>query len=273
MVTRRKRKSAGILDKASPVEDVQTHMCALFYGRSGTGKTTLAGTFPKPLLLLDVGEKGTDSLSDVKGIDVLHITDWAQYEEVYWELKGKSKYKTVVIDALHSLQGLALTEIKAQAGKKPLAQTSQKDFGNASNLMSQWVSNYRDLIGDPGMEVVFLAHDRINEVETEDDTEAIDPEVGPRVMPSVASAITGAVNVIGHSYIAEIVKKPKKAGEKKQKEVEYRLRIGPHGYYHTKIRKPKKIVLPEFITDPSYEKLLTIVKGKPTNSTKRRRRK
>ena len=37
------------------VSDIKIPKTFLFYGKSGTGKTTLAGTFPKPLIL-DVNE-------------------------------------------------------------------------------------------------------------------------------------------------------------------------------------------------------------------------
>lgn len=272
---RRKSKSTpkkvSILDKAKPVKDLDLYITALFYGRSGTGKTTLMGTFPKPLLILDIGEKGTDSLLGEEGVDVIRIEEWADIEEVYWELKNGSKYKSVGIDALHSMQGLALQQAKLDGGKKITDQTSQRDFGQASGLLNQWCSNYRDLT-ESGLHVGFLAHDKINETETEDD-EAIAPEVGPRLMPSVSSAILGMVNIVGNAYIRQLVTKPKKAGEKTKREIQYCLRIGPHAYYATKVRRPKEILIPEFIVDPTYDKLVNVLKGssatKPTRKSRR----
>lgn len=262
-----RKKSTSILGKAKPVSELALVITALFYGRSGTGKTTISGSFPKPLLLIDIGEKGTDSLSGEDGVDVIRVSDWNEMEEIYWELKdGDHNYKSVVVDAVHSMQGLALTEAKLNSGKKLTDQTSQRDFGQASGLMNTWLFNYRDL-ADEGMHIVFLAHDKVQEHDTDDDSDMILPEVGPRLMPSVASALLGAVNVVGNTYIREIITKSKKVGDKAKREVQYCLRIGPHGYYATKIRRPKDFTIPEFIVDPTYDKLANVIQGKASKAT------
>lgn len=271
MALKKKSKSSSILDKAHPVSELNLILTALFYGRSGTGKTTLSGSFPKPLLLVDIREKGTDSLLDEKGVNSIRIDDWSDIEELYWELKESDhNYKTVVIDALHSAQSLAIAEAKARANKKEDEQTSQRDFGQAGTLLVEWMLNFRDLQED-GINVVFLSHDRTTSVDTEDDADVIIPEVGPRLMPSVASAIVGSVNVVGNTYIRETITKPKKVGNKTIRKTEYCLRIGPHGYYTTKIRKPKKFDLPEFIVDPSYDKLISIIRGESSGAVTKRK--
>lgn len=262
------KKPSSILDKAKPVKDMELFITALFYGRSGTGKTTISGSYPKPMLVIDIGEKGTDSLLGEEGIDVIHVDDWGDIEEIYWELKNGSKYKTVTIDALHSMQGLALNQAKIDSGKKITDQTSQRDFGQAGGLMVQWCSHYRDL-KEEGIHINFIAHEKVFEVETEDD-EAIAPEIGPRLMPSVSSAILGMVNVVGNTYIRQLVTKPKKAGEKTKREIQYCLRIGPNAYYATKARNKKEIVLPEFIVDPTYDKLVDVLKGSSATTSKRK---
>lgn len=269
-----RKKSSSILNRAKPIQETDRGMTALFYGRSGTGKTTLLGTFPKPMLILDIGEKGTDSIMDVEGINVIKLETWADFEEVYWELSDTEHgYKSVGVDAVHSLQTLALKEAKAQANKKPEDQTSQKDFGQASGLLNTWIGHYGDL-SESGLNVVFLAHDKVTEVDTEDDADVIMPEVGPRLMPSVGSTLLGGVNVVGHTFIREEITKPRKAGEKPVRKVEYCLRIGPHGYYATKIRRPKSFSIPEYIVDPTYGKLRDVIQGKankPSVSRKTKR--
>ena len=99
------------------------------------------------------------------------------------------------------------------------------------------------------------------------------PEVGPRMMPSVASTLSGAVNVVGHTFIRETLIKSKEAGKKAKREVEYCLRVGPHSYYTTKMRSPKACEVPDFIIDPDYKKILTLIKGSEKTTTKRTRRK
>lgn len=264
-------KPSTMLGRVKKLEEVDRIITALFYGRSGTGKTTIAGTFPKPLLILDIGERGTDSL-DGDGIDTLQINTWGEFEEVYWELRDTDHgYKTVVIDAIHSVQTLAIQEARDVAKKSEKDPTSQRDFGQASGLLNTWIYNFRDL-RDKGIHILFLAHDRLREVETDDDT-TITPEVGPKLMPGVAGTLLGAVNVVGYTYIREETTKSKIAGRPGTRSVQYCLRVGPHGVFFTKIRKPKDRPIPEYITDPSYDKLISVIRGTPVTTTKRTLRK
>lgn len=253
------KKKSGILAKAKPVSELDEGLCAMFYGRSGTGKTALSGTFPQPLLLLDMGEKGTDTLAGSKGIDVIRINDWSELEEVYWELKESDHgYKTVVLDALPGVQQLAIHQARSLARKKDTDSTSQRDMGEATKLMHTWLYNYRDLKED-GINIVYLAHDRIRESDS-DTEDAISPEVGPNLMPGITKALLGAVDVVGVTFI-RVTKEKKKLGVDPRRSVDYCLRIGPHEVYNTKIRVPKDTEIPEFITDPSYDKLVSVIKG------------
>lgn len=264
-------RKKSILDRAKPVSKMKTVLTALFYGRAGTGKTTISCSFPKPLLLIDICEEGTDSVSDLEEVDVIPITSWDEYEELYWELEsGKTKYKTVVIDAIHSLQGFSIKKAKELNGKVDDDKTSQRDFGTASSLMTSWIYNYRDL-KTKEINVIFLAHDRVHVVDDKDESTdgTIIPEVGPRLMPSVSSSLTGSVNIVGNTYINESFIKPKKAGGKVERKIEYCLRLGPNGYYNTKIRSPKKNKIPDFISDPSYEKLCRVIDGTINSKVKK----
>lgn len=242
-----------------PVEQLPSVLAVLAYGRSGTGKTTFASTFPGPALLLDIREMGTDSVSNVKGLKVAKITEWKQFEEVYWYLeKGNHEFKTVIIDQITQLQDLAIAHAMKENGKDPTDQISKRDWGQGAGLMKTWLLNYRDLI-DKGIHVVFLAHDRVaGGTEDESGEDQIDPSVGPRIMPSVASFLNGAVKIIGNTFIRESFKIVNK---RKKRRVEYSMRIGPHAYFTTKTRSPVGVVSPDSITDPTYEKLLQVLTG------------
>ena len=261
-----------MLEKSKPVSQVNQTITALFYGTSGTGKTTLSCTFPKPLLLVDFGEHGTDSIRDVPGVDHIFISEWSELQELYQDLRKDRKYKTVVIDALQGMQRISILEALAQSKKEADSQISKRDFGVASGFMSTMVVDLRDLsTGTSQKNIVFLAHDRIfggGEDELDDGT--LQPIVGPRVMPSVSSTVTGSVNIVGNTYIREY--KTKKPGSlKTERASDYCLRLGPHGYYITKIRKPRGVALPSFISNPDYDKLLGIVKSGVTSTPTKRK--
>lgn len=258
-----KVKKKSILDSAKPVTELDEGISAIFYGRSGTGKTALSGTFPKPLLLLDFGEKGTDTLAQEKGVDVIRVEDWDTFTDIYWELKdGEHNYKTVVIDALPGVQQLAISEAKRRARKSDEDQSSQRDMGEATKLMGIWLYNYRDL-KELGIDIAMNAHDRIRESDTDGD-DHISPEVGPNLMPGITKSLMGAVDVIGVTFI-RVTKEKKKLGIDSKRTVEYCLRVGPHEIYNTKIRVPRGCEIPELIVDPTYDKIKAVIKGaKPT---------
>lgn len=264
-----RRKTKSILSKAKPIADVQQSMSALFYGRSGTGKTTLASTFPN-CLFIDINEHGTDSISDTDHA-MLSIDDWSEFEDVYWSLVDEDHdYDTVIIDSVHALQEVAIAEAMDRNKKKESDSASQRDMGDATKILKKWCSNYVGLLSQ-GINIVFLSHERLRSVDTEDDN-LVDPEIGPSLMPSFASFLMGAVNFVGNTCVKELHEKSKIAGQKSKRSIEYCLRIGPNGIYHTKIRKPKHIELPEFITDPSYEKIKDVMKGKTNQPTRKTRR-
>lgn len=246
----------------TPVSQIEPVLAVLVYGRSGTGKTTFASTFPGPSLILDIRERGTDSVANVKNMKAAKITSWDQIESIYWYLmNGKHEFKTVIIDQISSMQDLALSKAMKDNGKKETDQVAKRDFGHASGLMKTWLMNYRDLI-DQGIHVVFLAHDRLTKGGEDADEgsgeDQIEPVMGARLMPSVASLLNGAVKIIGNTFIREtfsIVNKRKK------RSVQYSMRIGPHAYFTTKTRSPVGVVSPDVIVDPTYEKLLQVLTG------------
>ena len=234
-----------------PVSEIDNGLKILLYGRSGTGKTTIASTFPGPTLLLDVREEGTDSVYDIEGIQVLPVQSWDDIELTYWMLATQPhNYKTVIIDTISMAQVQLVRDILEKEGREAM---SQQLWGEVSGKMQTVILGYRDL----PMNVVFLAHDRIRESEEgEDDT--LEPEVGPALIPSVAKTLNGAVSIVGNTYVAEKVTQVK---GKVKRRIEYRVRLGPHAFYTTKVRKPKGYRVPSYVVDATYEKLLRIRKG------------
>jgi hypothetical protein len=245
-----------------PVAALPTVLAVLGYGRSGTGKTTFASTFPKPLLLLDIREKGTDSISNVPNVEIAHIGKWEDFEAVYWYLsKGGHKFKTVVVDQITQLQDLGIIKAMKDDGKEPEEAISKRNWGQAAGLMKTWLLNYRDLM-DAGIHVVFLAHDRATTTDDDSGVDQIDPTVGARIMPSVASFLNGAVKVIGNTFIRETFSLQNK---RKVRQVEFAMRIGPHSIYTTKTRSPVGISSPDIIVNPSFDKLVAVLQGEYSN--------
>ena len=260
-----------------PVSAMELIISALFYGKSGTGKTTLASSFPGPILLMDFNEKGWDSVSNVENLEVLKVTSWKMVEPAYWYIKKNiNKYKTIIIDQVTSMQEMCRNQVLENEEKTEM---SLRLFGVVSGEMKTWLVNYRNLTDD-GINVVFLAHDRVSKDEDDDDgDDQIMPSIGPQLMPSIAGTLAGAVKVIGNTFIRERFGPRDKETKKRDRFVDYCMRVGPHSVYATKLRTQKGNDVPMFIVDPTYEKILELmrngfkkpeVKVQPTKIVKRK---
>lgn len=105
---------------------IQTpHINVLIYGRSGVGKTTLAGSADavpemRKVLFVDV-EAGTLALRKTDyNVDVIRITAWEQIDELYATLlAGSHEYNTIIFDSLTELQELNMLYVMAKMKEDP----------------------------------------------------------------------------------------------------------------------------------------------------------
>jgi len=196
-------------------------MVTTLYGRAGTGKTTIASSYPKPQLIIDIKDKGTESAKSknlVKGdIKVIELENFEDMYDIYDYIKASKKYKSVVIDHLTSLQEYSNQYVKEQENKD---QMSQRMFGMSSGYMKEIIQLYKDL-ADEGIDPVFIVQDRTTSGDGEGDEQLI-PEVGPALMPSVATFLCAASRIIGNTYLYELPMKKVKPGVKVKPTIEFR---------------------------------------------------
>ena len=167
-----------------------------------------------------------------------------------------------MIDSIGQYQDILINEIK-----KPVL--TQRDWGNVASSMKTLITKFTKL----PVNTVMIAHDRTFRIETEDDDADLPgqnitmPEVGPAVMPSVSKILNANAGVLGNTFIMETHEKIKtkiagKSVIKKRRIVKYCIRLGPHAIYRSKVRKPLGIEVPEWIDNPTYDKLIQIKQGK-----------
>lgn len=247
-----KRDFSDLKSRIKPVESKPLKVSLSIYGRSGTGKTTFASTMPTPILLLDAKEEGTDSISNVAGVDVLDVESFDDVEMAYWFLKTKEgrKYNSVVIDTLTQIQDIVLAEV-CEANRREIP--TKREWGQLAQQLKPWILRFRDL----PQHSLFICQDRVTESETEDEDQIM-PEVGPRLSPSIASALNAAVKIIAQTYIKEVTKTK---GDKITSTMQYRLRVGPHPYYLTKVRSPRESYTPDSLINPTFDDVVKIMKG------------
>lgn len=246
------------------------HRSWVVYGRSGTGKTTFYGSFPGKKLLLDVKDVGDDSLAKVPDLKVMDVRSWDDFETAFWWLKrNPGRYDSLAIDTMSQLQGLAIRKVLDDKGKDgeragEWGVMTKKEWGAVAELMKSWIIAVRDL----PMETCFIAQDRAFNVSEEDETQGLDPEVGPALSPSIAKALNAAVHVVANTFIRRRVVRVKLKNPPKGKspfvdkeKIEFCLRIGPNPVYITKARKAKAIQLPSVVVDPTHDQLMGILTG------------
>lgn len=263
-----------VAKKIKSISQEEEPITAVFYGKAGTGKTTLLGSFPK-VLHLDVREEGQKVLKKVKGLKSARIETWQDLVDMYWYLKKKNHgFKTVGIDTAGNAQMLAVEEVMRKHKKKgkpgDWGTMTQKMWGEVSTMCRELFLDYRDL-KKIGINVGFIAHDRVFKARDDDDDDddetvtRIAPHMGPALSPSVVSTLNAAVDLIGETFIGEevVIKKHPRTGKKiKTKQTEYYLRIGPNTSYITKVRRPKgEDRLPDRIKNPTYDKLVDLIEG------------
>jgi hypothetical protein len=254
-VKKKPAPTTSILDKIQPVSELETNLVMLVYGRSGTGKTHFGSTFPRPCLFIDTNERGTETIANEDGIDVVRIEDWQEIEELLWALKDGMEYESIVIDQVTNLQDLGMYEVLRKQRKGRDETFSQRNWGQLSGMLKQFITDFRDLADRYNL--LMIAHERIDE------------PGGARVMPSVGTFLDGAVDAIGCTFIKE---RWETEDREEVRHVDYCMRIGPHAFYSTKIRRPVSAgPIPELIVNPTYQKIKDLTTGKKPRRKVRRK--
>lgn len=255
-----KPKKSSVEDRFKDLLDMETPTIVTLYGRPGTGKTTISCTLPKPLLLIDVKDKGTDSGKREElergDITVFELEEFDDIYEIYdYVEENPDRFKSVVIDHMTALQDFCYRKVKEEEGKEDM---SQRLYGIAADYLKEVINLYKGL-SDLGITPCFNCQDRMESGDGEGEDQLL-PEVGPGLMPSVARTLCAASRVIGHTYQFENVEKLD--GAKVRRNIEFRLRLGPNPYYITKVTRPFGTPCPQFVVNATYQDIMKVVRGK-----------
>ena len=271
MATKKKTpKKSSLEDRFQDLLDMDTPTIITLYGRPGTGKTTISCTLPKPLLLIDVKDKGTDSgkRGDLEPGDIT-VFELESFDEIYdiydYLEENPDRFKSVVIDHMTALQDFCYEKVMDEEGKSKM---SQGMYGTAGGYLKEVINLYKGLT-DLGITPCFNCQDRMESGDGEGEDQLL-PEVGPSLMPSVARTLCAASRVIGHTYQFENVEKLE--GAKVRRNIEFRLRLGPNPYYITKVTRPFGTPCPQFLVNATYKDIMKVVKGKWEDSTETKKK-
>lgn len=261
---RKKANDLSVIGRIKPVAQVDSgglHIC--IFGRCKTGKTRLVSTFTKPLLIIGT-EDGTRSIRNVKGVDFVLVEDSEEINDLIEYAEAK-RYASVALDTASALQDLLLREV---LGLKELP--PQKSWGMANRdqytQVALKIKTFLQHINSLKCNVAITAHERnFNE---DNDSDLLNPFVGPAVSPSAAHWMVGAFEYNCHTFIRpkQITKESMLGGKKMTTTVtgkgfEYCLGIGPNETFATGFRVPTGCTLPELIIDPTFDKIKKIANG------------
>ena len=270
-------RKGSILDR--PMEDpfgINNPFISLsLYGSSGTGKTTLWSSFPGPILvILCSGGKIPGELKSVAVADrakikkVYTIEEPQDILEIADMQQNTGTYATTIMDHSTDLQGMVLAQILGLKKAPPQLSwglATREQWGQVSLQTREYLERILDL---NNCNRVIVSQQR--EDEPSSDSDIALPTIGPALTPRTAGWLNPACDYIcqtflqGKTEVRKTVMKNGKTSETtiKVKGVNYCLRTGPNDLYTTKFRVPKGTYLPDYIVDPSYDKILALIKGK-----------
>ena len=255
----------GLLDLVQGISKEPHNKLTILMGKPGSGKTTVAGTFPKPMLYVAVDTDGGGEV--LKGysdddIKVLHITSDTpgakDAKHVQMKLMAlvkelsttKHPYKTIVIDAYSSIEEGVVNYLEKVKQKKLNLEERGLVAGMMLNLRNALVDISR---GD--VEIVAVCHIK--------DKESTDNTTGEKSLMIIPKMSYNNGNLLLERASAVIYCARKTIiNDDNTRRVAFLSYIGAHPNMDTKLRTAgKKIESGLYIEDFTYDKLLEIVNG------------
>jgi len=267
--TRAVQNGASLWDSIQPVDKLPiTGLKVLLFGLSGTGKSTMACTFPKPLLFIrpEQVEDGSLSIRTVAGVDAPpQLMTPNDLDDLCVKQAETGRYKTLVLDGVTKFQDIVLKKVlglQDTPAQLSFGIADQQMWGIVSNEFKEHVRLLR--LTGTGCNVIVVGGERLIE-----GSGAIKE---PKVMVALQPATTGWLHEVCDYCIHTFVRRgfretvTKVAGKDvKQREpagIEFCSHVDNHDLYMTKFRKPKHVKLPEVEVDLDYAKVVKFIQGK-----------
>lgn len=248
----------SLLEKVTKISEEKENKLWVFLGLPGSGKTTLAGTLPKPMLYVSIGDDGGGVVLkryNDSEIDVLNITSdkegmsYKKIQDLLRELKSPNKYKSVVFDAWTSLQEemeIYFTKLK---GKK----LNFEEW----DAISKELLLCRDLMVDLSrtQDIIFASLCHVKDKECKD---TLSEETETRLVPKM-TANNGKILLERASIVAYCCRKTV-LEEDGSKSVKFLTYFGAHPNIDTKFRTAERIFdgVGTYVENCTYEDILAL---------------
>lgn len=250
-----------------------THDIDFYIGKPKSGKTRIAGSYPKPMLYISIGNDGggrvlkntypediRNGLIKVKNLNndlpdpdrggKIMKTSIEKLGALLYDLRSPTadKFKTIIIDTVGSLQDDYKKALEFNKGNKAI---SQQEWGEISKMMLSIKDVMKDFSEDTTTKFIWISH--TNELEVYE-TSGLDKEI--RIVPDL-TVKTGVKYMKDASNIFYCCRKTvqNKFGVKSVKFLTY---IGPHPLMDTGTRD-MTLACGDFVEDFSYEKWCKLI--------------
>lgn len=240
----------GLLDEAVDIQGLGQRNLWVLYGKSNSGKTWVASTFPKPMLYLQIGDDGANTIARVEGVKAIRVDTVQKLTDISRELLKDKAYKTVVVDTFSLLVNEWTSEKVTGKGKR----MTQQLWGDLKNDQEDVIKAMYKIARRHI--VVLTCHESTDSIEGMEDE--ITPDVRPSVSKGARTYLEGMANYGIHT--TKIIKEVSKGNTTKEV-VKYAADIGPNPYYWTKLQIDPSIKVPARIINPTYEKFMEIING------------
>lgn len=271
--------SGSVLSEVRPIAELpEDFLRFTVYGENRVGKSTLACGFPKPLLLLSFEPNPTGGALSVRkmaGLNYLRVTDTAKAVRLAQELAGLEPfpYKTVVLDSATSLQDVVLNEILGPTRPEILGwgTVSRDQYRERSEKTRECLRPFFAL----PCHTVVVAKMRDHNRQEGDKPKIIaglkqESFYGCDLGGATAGWLHDCSDFLAHLTIDKEVRKVvQEIGDQKVELLEEtgrvirRLRCQYHPNFAAGFRSATPGAVPEYIDDPTFDKIRAVVRGEP----------
>ncbi len=246
-------------------DDFITHSIDLYMGKPKSGKTLIAGSYPKPMLYVSVGNDGGGRVlkmaypQDVANGNIkvknlrndlpvggkINQTSIEKLAILLAELRkpGADEFKTIVVDTIGSLQDDYKAYLEFTKGGKAL---SQQEWGDVSKMVLNIKDNMKRFSEEKKCKMVWVTH--TNEMELYE-TSGLNKEI--RIIPDLT--IKSGVKFMKDASNIFYVCRKTVQDNKGNAVVRFLTYVGPHPLMDTGTRD-MTLAVGEFVEDFTYDK-------------------
>lgn len=231
------------------VREVVPHFNMMVYGRSGVGKTRLAGssyTVPEMsrVLLIDIEGGNLTLRKEFPDVEMIRVQSWKEMQGVYDALyAGGHGFRTVILDSLTEIQKFNMTDIMKKlvesTGDRDLDVPSLREYLKNLEQTRRFVRAFRDL----PLNVIFTA------LEREDKDKMGRPIKLPSLSGKMAQEVAAFLDIVLYYAVKEVDTPDGKR----------QMRVLQSQATETTVAKDRSGLLPPVMTDPDMEKLYDII--------------